>query len=196
MFPRGRIVGRVVAAEVASSGETLCHAGHRPSTEKRGIMPVRPGIEHVVLKVRALDPSVAFYCRVFGYDERVERFGADRSQAFLSVPGSPHHHDLSLLQIRGDAVSPPRGSVGLFHFAVEVDTIEDLVEVKQRLEAEGAFTDQYDTGATASIYGRDLDGNRFEVLWNRPREAWGAYEHEAAARPLDLDAELARWGRR
>ena len=131
---------------------------------------------------------------MLGYEERVERFGDDRSQAFLGVPGSPHHHDLSLLQVRGEAVAPPRGSVGLFHFAVEVDRVEDLVEIKRRLEVEGAFTDEYDTGATASIYGRDPDGNRLEVLWNRPREAWGRYEHEAAALPLDLDAELTRWG--
>jgi hypothetical protein len=27
-----------------------------------------------------------------------------------------------------------------------------------------------------------------------PREQWGDLEHEATTDPLDLDAELARWG--
>jgi len=31
-------------------------------------------------------------------------------------------------------------------------------------------------------------------MWEVPREAWGRYEEEATVMPLDLEAELARWG--
>jgi catechol-2,3-dioxygenase len=44
-----------------------------------------------------------------------------------------------------------------------------------------------------SLYAHDPDGIEFEVLWKVPREAWGALEHEAVTRHLDLNAELARW---
>ena len=45
-----------------------------------------------------------------------------------------------------------------------------------------------------SLYGRDPDGNEFEVTWSVPREAWGSFEDEATIMPLDLEAELRRWG--
>ena len=32
-------------------------------------------------------------------------------------------------------------------------------------------------------------------MWQVPREAWGQHADEATVRPLDLDAELRRWGR-
>jgi hypothetical protein len=31
-------------------------------------------------------------------------------------------------------------------------------------------------------------------MWQVPREAWGDYANEATIMPLDLEAELARWG--
>jgi catechol-2,3-dioxygenase len=45
-----------------------------------------------------------------------------------------------------------------------------------------------------SLYGRDPDGNEFEVMWQVPREAWGEYADQATIMPLDMEAELARWG--
>ena len=31
-------------------------------------------------------------------------------------------------------------------------------------------------------------------MWLVPRDQWGDHEHDATVEPLDLDAELARWG--
>ena len=36
--------------------------------------------------------------------------------------------------------------------------------------------------------------NEFEILWPVPPEHWGDIEHQAPVLPLDLDAELARFG--
>jgi len=50
-----------------------------------------------------------------------------------------------------------------------------------------------DHGANKSIYCKDPDGIEFEVMWLVPAEHWGEEQHEAIIRPLDLDAELARF---
>ena len=58
----------------------------------------------------------------------------------------------------------------------------------------GALTGASDHGVSKSLYGRDPDGNEFEVMWQVPREAWGRFADEATIMPLDIQAELRRWG--
>jgi catechol-2,3-dioxygenase len=64
------------------------------------------------------------------------------------------------------------------------------------LSEAGALGGASDHGVSKSLYGRDPDGNEFEIMWRVPREAWGEYEHRGAILPLDLDRELERWGRK
>lgn len=147
-------------------------------------------LNHAVLFVGDLDRSVDFYTRVLGFtvaaDEK--RFNA----AFLRAPGSDNHHDLGLFQT--PAQKPPRGSVGLYHLAWEVGDIKDLTAVRSDLEDAGSLTGQSHHGATVSLYGADPDGNEFEIMWMLPRDAWGEYEGKGVVLPLDLEAEIARWG--
>jgi catechol-2,3-dioxygenase len=84
--------------------------------------------------------------------------------------------------------------VGLYHLAWQVATIEDLATASAALRDAGALTGASDHGVSKSLYGRDPDGNEFEVMWQVPREAWGDHADEAAIMPLDMDAEVARWG--
>jgi catechol-2,3-dioxygenase len=58
----------------------------------------------------------------------------------------------------------------------------------------GALSGASDHGVSKSLYGRDPDGNEFEVMWQVPREAWGEFADRATVMPLDLDAEVRRWG--
>jgi hypothetical protein len=51
-----------------------------------------------------------------------------------------------------------------------------------------------DHGPNKSLYAKDPDGLEFEVMWLVPADQWGAEEHEAIIRPLDLRAVAARWG--
>ena len=102
--------------------------------------------------------------------------------------------DLCLFSVGTDAPGPERGRVGLYHLAWEVPSIHDLAAGRDTLARLGALVGQSDHGATKSLYGRDPDGNEFEIMWLVPREQWGDLEHEATTDPLDLDAELARWG--
>ncbi len=148
-------------------------------------------LNHAVLKVRELDRSVAFYRDTFGFEE-IARAG--RQMAFMRAPGSTNHHDLGFLALGPGATPPPQSAVGLFHLAWQVPTIEDLAATREKLVHTGAVTGESDHGATKSIYGLDPDGNEFEVMWMVPKELWGEYESQAPTGPLDLEAELKRFG--
>lgn len=149
-------------------------------------------LNHAVLFVRDADAAADFYRRAFGFEELQRPHGM--RAVFMRSPRRENHHDLGLFEVGSQAARPPRGSVGLYHLAWEIDTIEALAEMAQRLGELGALTGASDHGVSKSLYGRDPDGNEFEVMWAVPREAWGEYEDQAAVMPLDLDAELRRWG--
>ncbi|HEX2141432.1 MAG TPA: VOC family protein [Candidatus Limnocylindria bacterium] len=150
-------------------------------------------LNHAVLFVRDVDRASAFYRDAFGFEE-IERPAGMRA-VFMRSPAGDNHHDLGLFEVGQAAARPPRGSVGLYHLAWEVESIEGLAEMAGRLSEMGAMGGASDHGVSKSLYGRDPDGNEFEVMWRVPREAWGEYAEQAVVKPLDLDAELERWGR-
>jgi catechol-2,3-dioxygenase len=115
---------------------------------------------------------------------------------FLRAAGGTNHHDLGLFAVGDGAPRPPRGSTGLYHLAWEVATIEDLAEVAKALADASALGGASDHGVSKSLYGVDPDGIEFEVMWRVPQEAWGDYAEQATLMPLDLEAEVRRWGAR
>jgi catechol-2,3-dioxygenase len=149
-------------------------------------------LNHAVLYVSDLDRSVAFYEQAFGF-EQIARLGGQ--MAFLRAAGSENHHDLGLRAVGAGAPKPPRGATGLYHLAWELGTIEELAEMAARLAELNALGGMSDHGATKSLYGVDPDGIEFEVMWMVPREQWGEFERDAVTRPLDLQREIARFGR-
>ncbi len=156
-------------------------------------MPVNvTRLNHAVLFVRDVDRAAEFYRTVFGFEEMERPIGM--RAAFMRSPIGGNHHDLGLFEVGPDAPRPPRGSIGLYHLAWEVPTIEDLAAAARDLSAAGAMSGASDHGVSKSLYGRDPDGNEFEVMWQVPREAWGEFAEQATVMPLDLEAELARWG--
>ena len=147
-------------------------------------------LNHAVLYVRDLDASTAFYGQAFGFEE-IAREGP---MAFMRAAGSENHHDLGLLALGERASRPAPGSTGLYHLAWEVPSMESLADAARVLTDLDALTGASDHGATKSLYGKDPDGNEFEVMWMVPREQWGEYERRAVVQPLDLQRELARHG--
>jgi len=149
-------------------------------------------LNHAVLYVRDADVAADFYQAAFDF-EVVERVPG--RMAFLRARNGDNHHELGLFSV-GSAAQPladgPR--VGLYHLAWEVPTIEDLAAARTHLQELGALMGQSDHGASKSLYARDPDGNEFEVVWIVPREDWGEYANRGIVQPLDLDAELARFG--
>jgi catechol-2,3-dioxygenase len=149
-------------------------------------------LNHAVLFVRDATRAAEFYGRVFGFEVVGSEMGGQA--VFMRSPLATNHHDLGLFSVGPDAPRPARGSVGLYHLAWEVPTIEDLAAAWRTLEEAGALGGASDHVVSKSLYGRDPDGNEFEIMWSVPREAWGDAEYKGAILPLDLEAELKRFG--
>ena len=149
-------------------------------------------LNHAVLFVRDAQVAADFYHRLFGF-EIVGNEGGGRA-IFMRAGGGTNHHDLGLFSVGPNAPRPPRGSVGLYHLAWEVPTIEDLATAAQELQDAGALGGATDHGVSKSLYGADPDGNEFEIMWRVPREAWTEEDARGTMRALDLQQEVLRWG--
>ena len=151
-------------------------------------------LNHAVLYVRDVERTVAFYKDVFGFSKVFGFPGA----AFLKAPASTNDHDLGLFEVGADAEPSRagRGSVGMYHLAWEVETLDDLEDHLGRLAQAGALTGMSDHGTTKSLYGQDPDGLEFEVVWLVPAHLLDGSQVDGDGRPkpLDLDAEKARYG--
>ncbi|MFC5381633.1 VOC family protein [Aquipuribacter nitratireducens] len=147
-------------------------------------------LNHAVLFVADLERSLAFYREAFGME--VVALEPRANAAFLRLPRSGNHHDLGLFGV-GDQPPRPRGAIGLYHLAWQVDTIDELVEARDTLSRLGALGGESSHGATKSLYAADPDGNEFEVMWMLPRAEWGVYENTAPVERLDLAGERQRW---
>ncbi len=160
-------------------------------------MPVTR-LNHAVLYVRDVERTRAFYERVLDFETVIWMPGQG---AFFRAPGSTNDHDLAAFEV-GSGAEPSRagrGTVGLYHLAWEVDTLEELDRIRGLLVEEGALAGASDHVTTKSLYARDPDGLEFEICWVLPASALTAdLVSEARAdprpRPLDLDAEKARYG--
>lgn len=152
-------------------------------------------LNHAVLYVRDAVRSAAFYRDVLGFRVKVELPGG--AGAFLQASASTNDHDLALFAIGGAADSPAgRGSVGLYHLAWEVETLDDLEDCAQRLTDAGALVGASDHGTTKSLYAKDPDGLEFEVVWLIPAHLLTEADLAAGGRiaPLDLAREQERFG--
>ena len=148
-------------------------------------------LNHAVLFVSDLERALRFWIGAFGMKIVAREPRADA--AFLRLPRSGNHHDLGLFGIGAGAPPRARGTVGLYHLAWQVDTIDELEQARLTLVQLGAHTGESSHGATKSVYGIDPDGNEFEVMWMLPREVWGEYEDAAPVDALDMAAEVRRW---
>lgn len=148
-------------------------------------------LNHAVLFVSDLERAIEFWTGVL--DASVAAREPRANAAFLRLNHGDNHHDLGLFGLGKGARRPPGRTIGLYHLAWQVDTVDDLVTAREVLRAKGAYTGESSHGATLSIYGVDPDGNELEIMWMLPREAWGEHEHSAPVERLDLDAEVQRW---
>ena len=160
-------------------------------------MPVTR-LNHAVLYVRDIERTKAFYEEALGFETITFMPGQG---AFFRAPGSTNDHDLGCFQI-GSGAEPSgagRSTVGLYHLAWEVDTLAELGRLRDVLTERGALVGASDHGTTKSLYAQDPDGLEFEVCWILPASVLTPDIIEDARanprpRPLDLDAEIARFG--
>lgn len=149
-------------------------------------------LNHAVLYVSDVKRSLDFYQRAFEF-QVVDRMG-DQA-VFLRAANTENHHDLALMSVGANAPRPAPRSVGLYHLAWQVATIEELVEMATRLTEMNALAGMSDHGVSKSLYAKDPDGIEFEIMFEVPRALWGEYAEQAVVLPLNLDRELKRFGK-
>jgi catechol-2,3-dioxygenase len=153
-------------------------------------MPVRR-LNHAVLYVGDLAATVDFYRYALGFEVRMEIPGR---AAFLRSPESANDHDLGLFAVPDGRIQEGH-YLGLYHLAWEVGTLAELAEIRSRLVERGALVGASDHKVSKSLYAKDPSGIEFEVMWRVPADAWEAETASGAMiAPLNLEAELARWG--
>ena len=145
------------------------------------------GLRHAVLYVTDPAASARFYHQALGLEPKLESPDA----VFLSSPGSATDHDLGLFRAKPGAAPEP-GTLGLYHLAWEVGTLAELAEAKERLAGMGALVGENNHGTSRSLYCHDPDGLEFEIMWELPAELH--HPDEPSNVPLDLEADMARWG--
>ena len=149
------------------------------------------GMRHAVLWVSDPQVSAAFYEEALGLEIK-ERTGLG---VFLSSPDSSTDHDLGLFPSEarspGETVSGARNT-GLYHIAWEVETLAELVQAKERLSGMDALVGENNHGVSRSLYCHDPDGIEFEIMWELPLALYDPADPSNV--PLDLDADIARWG--
>lgn len=159
---------------------------------------------HLVLYVRDIDQSAAFYRDVLGWRQIVPDPDPDDATATatattdprfpiaaFSAPGGRTHHELLLIEVGPTAASVPHGRrVGMYHFGLKVgDSDEELVDAWRTVAAAGAtIVGTGDHTVTHSLYIEDPDGNEVELYIDVPGVDWRNDPSLIAApvKPLDL----------
>jgi len=159
-------------------------------------MPVMR-LNHAVLYVRDVRRNVEFYSTVLGFRPVSDMAGL-AGAAFLQASGSSNDHDLGLFEIgaAAGASGAGRSTVGLYHLAWEVDTLEELQATAKRLADAGALVGASDHSTTKALYAADPDGIEFEVSWLVPADLItdDVLAGRTSIRPLDIDREIERFG--
>jgi len=150
-------------------------------------------MNHAVLYVRDARRHRQFYADVLDFTTVIE--DDDGAFVFMRAPDSRNHHDIAFFTIGAGAGASQAGqrTVGMYHIAWEVRSLDELETARERLRAAGVLVGASDHGNNKSLYGTDPDGLEFEVMWLVPPAYWGDEQHEAIIRPLDLAAEQQRF---
>jgi catechol 2,3-dioxygenase len=146
---------------------------------------------HLVLYVRNLKRSAAFYRDVLGWRQLAPNDQIGFPAAAFSAPSNRTHHELLLIEVGDDAEPQPQGRhVGLYHFGLKVgDTDDELRDALRAVQEAGAtVVGASDHTVTHSLYILDPDGNEIELYVDVPGVDWKSHPALVFApiRPLAL----------
>ena len=133
------------------------------------VNPKRLG--HLVIRVRDLERSEKFYTSVLGLKVTNKRPGR---MVFMSA-GDDSSHELALIPVAADAPGPEQTRVGLYHFAWEMESFDDLQKLYNEMHEQNVNIGGIgDHGISMGVYFFDPDGNEIEAFYETPRDQWPA----------------------
>lgn len=155
-------------------------------------LPPATHVGRVTLQVADLDRSLTFYEEVVGFHVIEQTTVDGRRVARLGLDG-PTTHLLELREKPGVRRVPPRGLIGLYHFAILLPERADLGRFIVHAADAGARFAAADHLFSEALYLTDPDGLQVEVYRDRPRHEW-TYRHGEIlgdTLPLDFDPIVA-----
>jgi catechol 2,3-dioxygenase len=140
---------------------------------------------HVVIQVRDLERSTRFYTEVLNFRVSDQ---ATAGGVFLTAIGD--HHTIGLFPSDGEnAETPSKGAVRLHHLAMQVDSLDELFEIRTYLQERGVpivWEGRRALGGHTSVEFLDPDGYHLELFCDmdqippggrsRPRNAGAVYD--------------------
>ena len=133
------------------------------------VRPKRLG--HLVIRVRDLERSEKFYTGLLGLKVTHKRPG---QMVFLSA-GDDSSHELAPVPVGADSAGPDPTRVGLYHFAWEMESFEDLQQLYNEMHAKNVKIGGLgDRGISLGVYLFDPDGNEIEAFCEMPKDQWPA----------------------
>ena len=126
---------------------------------------------HIVLRVRDLERSEQFYADVLGLHVTNKRPG---QMTFMSAVDESSH-ELALVPVGDDAPGPEDSRVGLYHFAWQMDSFDDLKMLYADMKSKNVDVRGIgDHGISLGVYFFDPDGNEIEAYYEMPKDEWPA----------------------
>ena len=139
----------------------------KPVAHERQVKPQR--LAHLVLRVRDLERTERFYTEVLG----LHVTGRIPGRMVFFAADDESSHELGAQALGPDAPGPEQDRVGLYHFAWQMGSVEELEGFHRHLKANDArIVGIGDHGTSFGIYFLDPDGNEIEVFYELPREEW------------------------
>ena len=153
-----------------------------PTASPQAVTPV--GINHVVLNVRNIEESHAFWTEIIGFQQVGE---LRASPAMPSPPkmrfysgdhnGKLTHHDLALLEVPN---LPPPATWNMFENTTAINHVAITLPNREAWQRQLAFLQQKGVpfhwranhGVTHSVYISDPNGYGVELLYELPRDIW------------------------
>lgn len=153
------------------------------ASSPEAIRPVTPsGLNHLVVNVRNLDETHAFWTEKLGFIQvgvfnRPDGNGPRRMQFYSGDHGGGklNHHDIAFMEVPSLPPPGPDGTLvsAIGHIAITLPDREAWLKQLAFLQKGGvAFERRVEHGMTHSLYIRDPNGYTVELLYELPREVW------------------------
>jgi len=128
------------------------------------VKPQRIG--HLIIGVRNIERSKAFYHGILGLDVTVE---LQEPRMMLFASDSRDHHEIGCLELGENAEPQKPGQIGLNHIAFRMAGEKELIAAYKQLRAANVpVACTVDHGLTHSIYLNDPDGYTIEIYTDQP----------------------------